>query len=289
MKYSFPTCTFVFCICLIFLIPHHVFGAQLYLTASRDTASVGDTLLIHVVLDSEGEQLNAVEGTIGLDAKSQYEFSTRGSALSIWPTTPELSSDGKSMSFLGGIPDGFNSSQAQLFDVAITLKDTGDSILIPNHVVAYKNDGKGTAVPVVVKNISIHAVRTASSTAPIDEWNKVKVNDTTQPRSFFISLGKDSTVYEGKQFITFNTTDDGSGIDYYEVKEGNLPTVKSGEVYVLQNELGNESITVSAYDKAGNVRTETLDRASQFHTVRNGLVILIVCIIISIVLYRRRI
>lgn len=280
---------FIFSFIVIALFPLHAFAAQLYLTASRDTTSVGDTLLIHVVLDTEGEQLNVVDGSIALDIKGNYEFSTAGSVLSIWPTTPALSKDFKKMSFVGGVPDGFNSTRAELFDIAVTMNAAGDITLLPDHIVAYKNDGKGTPVTVTVKKIAIHVTPAEKNSTPIDEWSSAKSADTVAPLPFTISIGKESTVYEGKQFITFSTTDEGSGIDYYEVQEGMLPKVKSGGVYVLRNNIGNEIIFVSAYDKAGNIRTETLDLRLKSHAVRNTIGIFMVLIVIFVVLYRRRI
>lgn len=270
-------------------VPHSVFGAQLYLTASRDTASVGDTLLVHAVLDTEGEQLNAVDGSIILSAKGTYEFSTAGSVLTIWPTTPSLSQDGKKVSFIGGVPDGFHSSQAKVFDIAVTMNETGELQLVPDHIVAYKNDGKGTPVSVATRNVHIQVTPAAKDVDPINEWNSAKTADTVPPLPFTISLGKDTTVYEGKQFITFSTTDEGSGIDYYEVKENMYAPEKNSGVYILKNQIAPETVTVSAYDKAGNVRIETVSIGAQSHTLRNSIVVSIVLLIIFVVLYRRRI
>lgn len=289
MKYLLQTYICALGIFTLWLIPSYVFGAQLYLTASHDVVSVGDTLLIHAQLDTENELLNAIEGTVLLDSKAEYEFNTAGSVFTIWPTAPTASLETQKVSFVGGVPDGVNSSKASVFNIAVKFTKEGIISIAPEKITAYKNDGKGTAVPVVIKSISVRVVQKTQDTKSIDEWINTKSTDTEPPLPFSITLGKDSTVYDGKQFIVFSTVDKGSGIDYYEVTEGDFAPVQSDGVYVLKNELGNELITVSAYDKAGNVRTETFTQSPVSHSVRNSIIMFVVCMIIFVVLYRRRI
>ena len=96
------------------------------------------------------------------------------------------------------------------------------------------------------------------------EW-ELKVSfrmmiDTKAPEEFTPKIGQDSSVFEGKYFLSFYTTDKMSGTDHYEISEikdkqqdkDNWKVVKSP--YVLEDQTLNSIIKVKAVDKAGNER-----------------------------------
>lgn len=64
-----------------------------------------------------------------------------------------------------------------------------------------------------------------------------------------ITLAQDENLYDGKKFISFETTDKESGISHYEVKEGAYPIVRAEMNYVLIDQKGKSDITVTAYNK----------------------------------------
>ena len=88
--------------------------------------------------------------------------------------------------------------------------------------------------------------------------------DTTPPEDFKPEIGRDPAIFEGKYFLSFATTDETSGIDYYEVKEApkeilRLPTgqgkrdfKRAGSPYLLEDQYLKSKISVKAVDKAGN-------------------------------------
>ena len=83
---------------------------------------------------------------------------------------------------------------------------------------------------------------------------KKLTEDKIPPEPFGILVLKDPQVFEGKYFITFNTQDKQTGIDHYEVKEGNKDWKIAESPYLLEDQKLQSIIKVKAIDKAGNER-----------------------------------
>ncbi len=96
-------------------------AATVYLESSRSTISVGDTVIVNVKINAEGTTINTVDGSVALKAGGNNivaeEFSLANSAFGLWPRTPSLSKDGQIISFVGGVPGGFNIEGASLFKI----------------------------------------------------------------------------------------------------------------------------------------------------------------------------
>lgn len=93
--------------------------------------------------------------------------------------------------------------------------------------------------------------------------------DTTPPAGFPIEILPSKTTTRKQPIVQFSTTDENSGIDYYELKIVPLQTentiytsgqtlfVEAESPYILSGlDLGTYDIIVRAYDKAGNWREE---------------------------------
>ena len=116
---------------------------------------------------------------------------------------------------------------------------------------------------------------------PGENWSK-KITfrvmiDATPPEEFKPEIGQDPSIFEGKYFLSFATTDKTSGIDYYEVKEApkeilRLPTgqgkrdwKRAESPYLLEDQYLKSKISVKAVDKAGNERiSEIIPPAKPF-------------------------
>lgn len=277
----------------IFLLPQFVFSAQLYLTASTDTLSVGDTIIVHAYLDTEGSKLNVVDGTIKVSSfvdETSLTLSTENSILTLWPQKPEFQSNKSQISFVGGAPEDFQSSKAKLFDIVVSPKIVKDIVINPVIIQGYLGDGKGTLVSIKTKDVSFHVVPKIEGQRQINEWTEALQQDALPPKAFSITAGSDASLYDGQQFIVFQTSDVGSGIDHYEVVEGKLPSVISGEQYVLKNQGVSERVTVTAFDKAGNSTQSHID-IKQSQPVKVSYLIGILFLFISlllVVLYRSK-
>lgn len=98
------------------------------------------------------------------------------------------------------------------------------------------------------------------------EVGRYRVNvDTTPPRSFSITFPHGSEGFNPQPIILFNTLDDASGIDHYDVRVGagdllRKTAAADSNPYTLPLlEPGTHTVRVIAYDRAGN---ETSDEAT---------------------------
>ena len=76
--------------------------------------------------------------------------------------------------------------------------------------------------------------------------------DSKSPLPIDTVISKEPTLYDGKYILIFSTTDKGSGIDYYDVKEGSESFSKVTSPYILADQTNSSLITVTAFDRAGN-------------------------------------
>lgn len=253
------------CIALVFgVLPQFVEAATITTSVSNEIHAQ-DIFIIDVSLDTEGQKLNTIEGDIVLnDSTKNFEIrdvSVAGSGFTLWPRKPSVSIDGKTISFIGGIPGGVV-GKTSLFKIIVFAKNSSELRISPKNIVGYVDDGKGTPVTVNSKDVVAHVQTPAS--VPTDEWKQVISTDNVAPEIFDITLYQDPSLYEGKKFLSFQTIDNQSGIAYYEVSEDGALPIRSGDQYVLVDQKGAETITVTGYDMAGNAR------AGAF-TVDNGI------------------
>lgn len=244
---------------MLVLIPASASAATVRVDTSKGSISAGDTIIVGIMVDSDQASINSIEGEITIQASSSSfevkEFSLAGSIFGLWPRTPSLSNGGKVVSFVGGVPGGFNTQNARLFNLILDVKQEGTIKISPRNIVAFANDGKGTKLPVTIKDINIVVEPKKEGTVPKDEWNELLAADITPPEEFVVVLGKDPSLFEGKKFAFFSALDAGSGVSHYEVSENGKSPVRSGSMYVLQDQDSEVKLQVTAFDKSGNKRT----------------------------------
>lgn len=245
---------------LVIILPGKIFAAKIT-ASSTDIVSAGDTSMVNIYLDTQGQQINSIDGSIILRDESGGNFevkdlSVANSVFNMWPGRPSLE-DGHKIKFVGGIVGGVNGDHLLIFKIIVKINQPGNFSVIPDVITAYLNDGIPTKVN-VTEDISKISVGVKKDQAQ-DKWEEIISNDNIAPNRFEIKLIKDPYLYDGKKFIIFETTDAQSGIDYYEVKEGNREGVRSGTNYVLIDQNKNEKITVTAYDKANNFQVATIN------------------------------
>ncbi|MEM5812030.1 MAG: hypothetical protein QXG91_04825 [Candidatus Aenigmatarchaeota archaeon] len=111
--------------------------------------------------------------------------------------------------------------------------------------------------------------------------------DNYPPESFRIYIYKDKKIFNGKYFITFQTTDKQTGIAYYEVAEKqslskpnikDLNFEKADSPYLLKDQTLRSYIFVKAVDKSGNERIEYLkpQKLLAFDEILNILIFVII-------------
>ncbi len=268
------------------LFPISTFAATIYTEVSRNTVSVGDVFIVAFKINSESAVLNTVDGEALLKGNvAVQEFSLANSSFGLWPRTPSLAKDGKTVSFIGGVPGGFSIEGATLFKMIVEAKKEGLVTIAPQNVSVFLNDGKGTKVPVQLKGVNINVVAKKPSTNNQNDWVSIVSQDTIPPEDFIIVSGQESNLYNGKKFVYFSAIDNQSGIDHYDVSENGGPVVKTGSVYVIQNQDQDVRLVVTAYDKAGNKKVSVLEpgKTSSWITV----VVIVAFLIIIFFIYRK--
>ena len=224
-----------------------------------------DVFAVNVILDTDGKNINVVEGKVvfsGLKNKDIKikDISVAGSVLSIWTRKPSLSLNDNSVTFSGGSLENFSGSNLNLFKVFVEVDSVGKLQITQADVVGYVDDGSGTKV--AYKNSTgVFDILPALS-KPIDAEFDTVTNDNEPPSPFVIELMQDKLINNGMKFLSFEAKDIGSGIDRYEVTEGDNKPVVAGSSYVPVNQDDIKNIVVMAYDKAGNVRVETYNATS---------------------------
>lgn len=239
-------------------------AATASIRAENSTIAVGDTALVSVHFDTQGKRPNTIEGEIdvssGVDHISITEFTLAGSSLRYWLKTPSLDSKSK-ISFVGGTPGGFNSKDGLLFKIVFTADSVGDVTITPENIKAYDNDGKATPITTATQSLTLTIQpKTDQGT---NHWLDIIAGDKEGPHDITVAVGQNDTVFNGQKFITISAVDDQSGIDHYEVSEGDRPAVRSGSTYVLLDQTEKSIITIAAYDKAGNVSKIQMQPTSQ--------------------------
>lgn len=246
--------------------------------SSLNSVSAKDTTIMEVYLDAEEKTINTLDGEIILQDESGGNFEVKdinlaNSVFTMWPRSPSVE-DGKKIYFSGGVPGGVKGSRLLLFRFAVKINNEGMFSIRPNNLFAYLNDGIGTSIKIVEGNSVIKIGKQRD--VPKDFLSDYISSDNTPPLPFGIEILKDENLFEGRKFAYFETSDEDSGIDRYEVREGNGPSVRTGTSYVLINQNKILDLYVTAYDKAGNFQVAVLNQKKPFNWI--GVVIYVVLI-----------
>lgn len=211
-----------------------------------------------VMLDTQGDAVNAVEGHFTFDPKqfSVAAIDDGGSVVDLWIAPPAFSNDAGSVDFSGAIPGGIVTAQGRIVTITIVPKMPGTSSgFSAASARALLNDGQGTAA-------TLSAVAGPFSLAPASSGTPAVVSsavDTQAPDPFTPAVGSDPNLFGGKYFLAFGATDQRSGIDHYEVREGAGGTwQRAASPYLLEGQSLASDIFVRAVDRAGNFRTVKL-------------------------------
>jgi hypothetical protein len=306
-------------------------AATLYIDPGLVTLYRGDayTASVRIMPDEQsGECINAVDAVISYPSNIQpVDVSIGRSILSVWVEAPVINRENRTITFAGGIPNGYcgrvqgdPSLTNNLVDIIfrspglqIGSTDEGNTAVISftNETQVYLNDGQGTKAELVTLPSTVTLDRSAGA-GIVDKWRDDVRADDQAPEEFSITLEKDSIAFAGKYFIVFSTSDKQTGISHYEVIEEPLaekslfkwggsdaPWVRTESPYVLRDQTLSSTIRVKAFDKAGNEYIATLVPDPELRTTSNtqvlilglsaiAFVLVLGLIIASILLYRRK-
>ncbi len=254
-KSNLPALVFLFGLIGV-IIPLGAEGAILYLEQASGEYHREDVFIVEIKLNTEGEYINTtkIDLTFSQEILEVKDFSKGNSILTLWVEEPTFSNKTGTISFIGGIPGGYLGEDGPLGKIIFYAKEGGEvKIQFQEDSQILLNDGFGTKAELEKQGAAFN-ILSEKLKAPRDEWLGELKKDNILPEPFEIEISQDPSIFEGKYFIVFSTTDKQSGVDYYEVKEGERDWKKAESPYLLEDQALQGIIKVKAVDKAGNER-----------------------------------
>ena len=240
-------------------------AARVFFEPQPGTYKVGDSFTLSLVLDTEGQPINAVDVKVVVPELLRIKnISKSGSIIQLWISEPSFS--GKTINLTGGIPGGMTTSKGTIAKINFEATAVGEgNLAFTSDSSILLNDGQGTtltlqAVGGPVFNVVPKPKETVSPASeptekPIKPEVRDEIQDKKKPEKFEIMIGTDPRVFGGDNFVSFFTTDKDSGIEHYEVKEGGSDYKIAQSPYLLSDqEKMRTVIRVRAYDTAGNYK-----------------------------------
>lgn len=268
---------------ILFFVALPVFGTEISVNSKNQEIKTGDEFEVDIFLNTKGEAINALEGKI-LFSKELLEFKEirdGGTIINFWIERPSvLRKTDAEIIFSGITPGGYNGNKGLIFSIIFKAKKDGTGTVAIHDIRALYNDGAGTEAIVVVSNLYF----LISEQAKNAESAILKIKDNEPPELFVPEVTQDATIFEGRYFLVFATQDKGSGIDYYEIREGGGKFIRAKSPYLLSNQELNKKITVKAVDKSGNERIVILPPANP-NRLYKYLFISLIFIILSVLVF----
>lgn len=256
---------FLFTLIISFiLIPAIAEAAVLYLEPAEGEYYQEDTFIVTAKINTE-ECINTVEGNLNFsqDILEVVDFSQGSSILTIWLKKPEILQNSGLISFTGGIPGGYcgrlpgDPGESNLLGKIIfkvkTEKPEIAKVKFLDTSQVLLNDGFGTPAKLNTRE-AVFTILSGISETPKEEWLQELEKDTILPQPFEIEISQDPSIFDGKYFIIFSTNDKETGIDHYQVKEGERDWQIAESPYLLEDQGLTSIIKVKAVDKASNER-----------------------------------
>ncbi len=246
----------IFLFCLIgaasLSISQIALGAEMSLLSSSSSFALNEEVEIYLFLNTQGENINALEGTIDYPLNlSLIKIKEGDSIVSFWVKKPEEKN--RIIRFAGIIPGGFQGRKGKILSLIFRPKEKGKGTIQIKTAKVLLNDGKGTETKTSIKNLQFTVEK--NNKKFFSSSRKIKQKDLHPPEPFKPIITRSPNLFQNKYFLVFVTQDKESGIDHYEVCEGNQDCQWATSPYLLKNQKLNQKIIVKAIDKEGNIRT----------------------------------
>jgi len=211
-----------------------------------------------ISLDTQGQSINAFAAHLSFNPA---EFSISGineggSIVDLWIEPPTFSNSAGTVDLSGIVPGGIETASGTIATITIMPEESGLSagFQIASATVLL-NDGQGTPAALSIDSGPFAIATTSFGPSSF-------ITDLQPPDPFTPELARDPSLFNGQYFLSFATTDAGSGISHYEVLE--VPTGPGGSrssewqvaqsPYLLKDQTLASNIYVRAVDNAGNFR-----------------------------------
>ena len=253
--FTFVAIFFIIATCLFGLLEiKTAYSAKFYFDISKKTVQVGDLLEVTFMLDTEGEKVNATEGSVSFSRNLILKQIRSGNSLvGLWVEPP--TADGDHVVFAGIIPGGYlgelgpnweGTRPCRVFSLLFETEESGEAwVQVDRESTVLLHDGKGTEAHVTVEDTKVNVLKGEEILSP----NVIDWEDEERPESFEPTIELFS---DGLYYLIFVTRDKGSGVAYYDVREGEGSFITATSPYLLEEQRLGVPITVRAVDKNGN-------------------------------------
>jgi len=277
---------------MFFLIVSESRAASLYFEPGLQKFGIDEQFELNLLIDNEDESVNAIEGEILYPegALKLERIKSGSSIINFWIDEPK--DEGGKIKFSGIIPGGFDGVLVPFKKERIsgkilslqfrTLNSSDGAVFLENSRVLL-HDGHGTEASLTLVPFSFDIL----SYKKIEEVKDVV--DSIPPEEFDIIITRDSSIFNGKNFLIFKTQDKDSGVHHYEVKEGDGFFKEVTSPYLLKDQDLNKKIVVKAIDNFGNERLAFFspEKRSYWYESFFISIILIVTVLIFFIFWKK--
>ena len=130
--------------------------------AGNATTTKGGTFTIDLKISSD-KSINTIDGTLIYDKNklSVKEVNTDSSLFSIWANPPHFDNSKGTITFTGGVPNGFTGNDGQVFRIEFSAKSEGQAKVDFQDIFSvYLNDGLGTQISPWMTPIALSIIPT---------------------------------------------------------------------------------------------------------------------------------
>lgn len=279
---------------ILFLFSQQVaYASSVSLDSSKETVGIEEEFYLDVLLDTEGQSINGIEGTIIFDNQSfsLVRIEDGKSMVSFWVEKPSVIDDNQ-IKFSGIIPNGyegmidpFNTKQKLpgpvLRLVFKGLKEAEAKFYSLPGIVTL-NDGEGTVQNFSPSNVNITI---ANYLNPLI----LQSNDDVNPVIEY-QIIQDINLFNGKFVLVYHAFDKGTGIEKVLIKEGKRKWKEIESPYQLSDQSRRSPISLMAINFSGASIIKAIDPqpsllVNHFYQLILIVIIVLIFIIILIVFY----
>ena len=154
---------------LLFFSAQAAFAASLSLSPGTGVYQANGTFSVRVLVNTQGQPVNAAEGTISFNPRelSVVSVSRSSSIFNLWVTEPTYSNSAGTISFSGGLPSGYTGSAGNIMNITFRAAGAGTAKVSFSNGSVLANDGRGTNI-LTAMNGGNYTIQAASA-APTPE------------------------------------------------------------------------------------------------------------------------
>lgn len=176
------------------------FAATLSLSPPTGVYSSGQTFSASVVINTQGQSINAAEGTLSFNPRELSVVSvSKGSLFNLWTSEPSFSNTAGTVSFSGGNPAGYQGSAGVVVTVTFRVVGAGTARAAFTNGAVLANDGRGTNI-LSSMNAGTYTLSAQTTTPPAEVVREYvpQANTPGAPQVTSSTHGDESAWHTGK-------------------------------------------------------------------------------------------